>query len=278
MRLQGKVALISGSTRGIGRAIAEMFAAEGASVVVTGRSDAGEDVVRGIRAKGGEAVFLPANLTDEDQVRHLVAGAVTRYGTLTTLVNNAAPTQEAIPGQGDGNIADLATEHWAYMILAGLTGAVFWPTKYALPYLRMRGGSIINISSIAAFQGNPGIAAYTATKSAIQGLSRQIAVAYGKDGVRCNTVVSGLILSGVRPPRPAFEATMARVQLARRFGRPSDIGYACVYLASDESEFVTGQSFTIDGGITARTVMPSMEEAAEEARLFAGTKAPQVTE
>ena len=139
MRLQGKVALVSGSTRGIGRSIAQMFAAEGARVAVTGRTkERGQKVVNLIRDAGGEAQFFELDVRSEDSVREVSAAVVDRFGTLTTLVNNAAPTVEV--GTSIKRLTDVSTEEWNYVITAGLTGPVFWACKYGIPYLARRRG------------------------------------------------------------------------------------------------------------------------------------------
>src|SRR5258706_5463114 len=193
--MQGRVALVTGSTKGLGRAIAEMFAAEGASVVVTGRSPSGAEIAEGIRARGGDAVFERADLTSESDVLRLIGAAIEHFGRLTVLVNNAAATDRTIPGSGDGRLGDLSNDDWSQMLLGGLTGPVFWTTKHALPHLEAAGGgSVLNISSTASIRGTLGIDAYAATKGAMNALTRQVAVGYGSKGIRCNAILSGRII------------------------------------------------------------------------------------
>jgi meso-butanediol dehydrogenase/(S,S)-butanediol dehydrogenase/diacetyl reductase len=266
-RMQGQVALVTGSTKGIGRAIAEMFAAEGAAVVVTGRSMDGVDIAEGIRARGGDAIFERADLTSESDVERLISVAVTHFGRLTVLVNNAAATDRTIPGAGDGRVGDLSNEDCSQMLLAGLTGPVFWTTKHALPHLEAAGGgAILNISSTASIRGTLGIDAYATTKGAMNALTRQVAVGYGSKGIRCNAIICGWIITGSRPRRPTYERLMKPVHLTTRFGQPTDIAYACTWLCSPEGEFVTGQTIIIDGGVTCRMPTPSLEDAAVEGR------------
>lgn len=249
-RLSGKVALITGSSSNIGESTARMFAAEGAQVVVTGRTTGrGDPIAASIRDAGGDAHFIAADLREEREVERLIEGAVDRYGRLTTLVNNAAPTEHL--GSLDKQIGDLSTEDWNTVILSGLTGALFWPTKYALPHLRAAGGaSITNISATNTVVGLRGADAYTASKGAMNALTRSIAVEYAADGVRCNALLVGYVPGEERKKSaPAFAEAFRAAQLTR-IGEPEDIAYACVYLGSDESGFVTGAALTIDGGFT----------------------------
>jgi NAD(P)-dependent dehydrogenase (short-subunit alcohol dehydrogenase family) len=258
------VALVTGSTRGIGRAIAEMFADEGAAVVVTGRSKSGREVAAAIRDRGGDAIFEIADLTLEEEVQQLISTTTERLGRLTVLINNAAATDRAIPGAGDGRVGDLTTEDWSRVLHGSLTGPVFWTTKYALPYLEQGGGSIVNISSTASVRGAPGLDAYATSKGAINAFTRQIAVGYGRKGVRCNAIIAGWIITGSRPRGPKYVREMKEAHLSTRFGQPRDIAYACTWLCSSEGEFVTGQEITVDGGVTCRMPTPSLEDATAE--------------
>jgi NAD(P)-dependent dehydrogenase (short-subunit alcohol dehydrogenase family) len=245
-----KVAVVTGSTSNIGEATARMFAAEGAQVVVTGRQTGrGETIAESIRGSGGDAHFVAADLRDEGETGRLFHAALERYGRVTTLVNNAAPTEHL--GRLDKQLGDLSTQEWETMLLSGLTGAVFWTTKYALPHLRAcESSSIINISATNTIVGLRGADGYTATKGAMNALTRSIAVEYGADGVRCNALLVGYVPGAQRmKTNPAFAEAFRAVQLTR-IGEPEDIAYACVYLGSDESAFMTGSLITIDGGFT----------------------------
>jgi NAD(P)-dependent dehydrogenase (short-subunit alcohol dehydrogenase family) len=244
MRLAGKVALVSGSTRGIGRSIAQMFAAEGAKVAVTGRTvERGNKVVDLIRSEGGDAEFFELDVTREDSVAEVIDAIVDRFGELTTLVNNAAPTVEV--GTNIKPLVEVSTEEWNHILLSALTGNVFWACKYGIPHLAAAGGgSVINISSGQSVVGMGGFSAYGAAKSAMNSLTRSIAVEEAPRNIRCNTILVGRVVAkgdsgaGITPGH------------LTRLGVPNDIAYAAVFLASDESAFVTGSMLTADGGFT----------------------------
>jgi NAD(P)-dependent dehydrogenase (short-subunit alcohol dehydrogenase family) len=244
MRLDGKVALVSGSTRGIGRSIAQVFASEGAKVAVTGRTvERGQKVVDLITSDGGEAAFFPLDVTQEPSVASVMDQVVERFGSLTTLVNNAAPTVEV--GSNIKPLVDTTTEEWELILRSALTGNVFWACKYGIPHLvKAGGGSIINISSGQSVIGMGGFAAYSAAKGAMNSLTRAIAVEGAPDNIRCNAIVVGRVVAkgdagaGITPGH------------LTRLGVPNDIAYAATFLASDESEFVTGSILTADGGFT----------------------------
>ena len=244
MRLEGKVALVSGSTRGIGRSIAQMFAAEGAKVAVTGRTvERGQKVVDLITTEGGDAAFFPLDVTQEQSVAGVMDAVVDRFGSLTTLVNNAAPTVEV--GSTIKPLRDVTTDEWNLILTSALTGSVFWSCKYGIPHLiAAGGGSIINISSGQSVIGMGGFAAYAAAKGAMNSLTRGIAVEEAEHNIRCNTILVGRVVAkgdagaGITPGH------------LTRLGVPNDIAYAATFLASDESAFVTGSMLTADGGFT----------------------------
>ncbi|MGD9795664.1 MAG: SDR family NAD(P)-dependent oxidoreductase [Acidimicrobiia bacterium] len=242
MRLEGKVAIVSGSTRGIGRSIAEMFAAEGAKVAVTGRTvERGQKVVNLIKDAGGDAEFFALDVTSEDSVRSVIDGVADRFGSITTLVNNAAPTLEV--GSNIRRLVDWSTEEWNSIQVGTLTGNVFWACKYGIPHLeRAGGGSIINISSGQSKIGMGGFAAYAAAKGGMNALTRTIAVEEAPRNIRCNVVIVGRVVAkgdtgaGITPGN------------LTRLGVPNDIAYCATWLASDESAFVTGSEIVADGG------------------------------
>ena len=265
MRLAGRVALVTGSTRGIGRATAIRFAAEGAKVVITGRTrDAGDAVEREIRDAGGDAVFVQADLAHEEEVVGAVDVALERYGSLSTLVNNAAPTELMGPGRLDRAVTELTNEAWDTIMLVGLK-AVVWACKYTIPHLaKAEGASIVNISSAASMLGTPGLDTYTALKGALNTLTRSMAVEYASDGIRCNAIVSGMVLSSPGAwelmEDPAIGGATRAMHLTR-LGVPDDIANAALFLASDEAAFMTGALVPVDGGVTCRMPVPDLSAA-----------------
>ncbi len=243
--MDGERALVTGSTAGIGRAIAIAFAAEGAGVVVTGRDgERGAAIVSEITAEGGTAYCVAADLRDEDACGRLVAEAAARLGGLTVLVNNAAGGDAR-----DATVAEITTEAWDAILRVDLT-APMWCARAAIPLMRTSGhGAIVNISSRQAERASPGLAAYVAAKAGLNGLTRAIAVEEARHGIRCNTISPGYVLNDRRdadlaPPR---QAVLAGMHLTR-LGTASDVADACIYLASRESGFVTGINLQLDGG------------------------------
>ncbi len=249
-RLQDEVALITGSTRGLGREMARLFAEEGAQVVVTGRSpERGEETVASIEGAGGAVMFVPADLGDEEQCEALVEAAVLRFGPLTVLVNNAvAGGREA----GDGPIADVSA--WAFeSVLRVNLVAVATMCRLAIPHMLGAGhGSIVNISSRAAELATPRLAAYAASKGGLNALTRSITVDYARQGIRCNTVQPGYILHQVRDADLTDERRQRLEEMhLTRLATATDVAYAALFLASPEAEVVSGVTLPVDGGSTA---------------------------
>jgi NAD(P)-dependent dehydrogenase (short-subunit alcohol dehydrogenase family) len=244
-RLEGKVALISGSTRGIGRSIAEHFASEGAKVAVTGRTvERGEKVVARIREMGGEAEFFELDVTSEESVRRVVEATAERFGALTTLVNNAAPTGAVATTIKP--LHEYSTDEWDAIMLGTLTGNVFWSSKYAWPHLAAAdGASIINISSGQSLAGFKGFSAYAAAKGGVNSLTRSLAAEGSVDGIRANCIVVGRVVAS----RGDAGVHTGGGRLTR-IGNPMDIAYAATWLASDEAAFATGSLVTVDGGFS----------------------------
>jgi NAD(P)-dependent dehydrogenase (short-subunit alcohol dehydrogenase family) len=243
--LAGERALVTGSTAGIGRAIAVEFAAQGAAVAVTGRDvERGNAVVEQIEANGGQATFVAADLATEAACRALVAETASRLGGLTVLVNNAAGNVA-----GDGPVGDLSSEAWEAILRVDLT-APMWLCRDVIAHMRAAGhGAIVNISSRQAERASAGFAAYVAAKGGLNALTRSIAVDYARDGIRCNTISPGYVLNDRRDADITPER-MRRYEGMHltRLGVAADIAHAAVYLASRESEFVTGVNLQLDGG------------------------------
>ncbi len=248
-RLDGKVALISGGARGQGATEALMMAREGASVVFGDILDEeGRKVEAEIQELGLAATYVHLDVTSEDDWRSAVDTAVTRYGKLNVLVNNAGILIRK-------SIEETTEEDWDRIMAINAKG-VFLGTKHAIPAMRQAdGGSIVNISSTAGLVGSlNGSPSYTATKGAVRLLTKSTAVQYARENIRCNSVHPGpidtpMIQDTLNDPA-LMEERMRRLPL-KRVGTTEDIAYGVLYLASDESSFVTGAELVIDGGTTA---------------------------
>src|SRR2546421_5987948 len=249
-RLDGKVALISGGARGQGETEAKLFCREGATVVFGDvLDDEGHKVEAEIRAAGGEATYVHLNVTSESDWRAAVDTVIQKYGKLDILVNNAG----ILIRKG---IEETTGDDWDRIMAVNVKG-VFMGTKYALPAMRRAGGgSIINISSTAGLVGSPyGSAAYTATKGGVRLFTKATALQHAPDHIRCNSVHPGPVetamLQEALTDPTTREERLRRVPLGR-VGTVDDIAYGVLYLASDESSFVTGSELVIDGGSTAQ--------------------------
>jgi NAD(P)-dependent dehydrogenase (short-subunit alcohol dehydrogenase family) len=250
-RLDGKVAIVTGGAGGIGRTTVHTLAAEGASVVVADlqQSDA-DEVAKSVGQAGGRAAGFAVDVSDESAVEALVAFAVATFGGLDVLHNNAAAIGAGTAGV-DHDIADVAVEVWDRTMAVNLKG-VWLGCKHAIPRMLERGGgSIINTSSGSALAGDLTNPAYAISKGGVNTLTLYVATQYGKRGIRCNAISPGLILShGVeRFGGQKYVDMLEEHHLTPRVGQPQDIANAVVYLASDESSFVTGQILGVDGGI-----------------------------
>ena len=250
MRLEGKVALISGGARGQGAAEARLFAAEGAKVVFGDILDElGAQVEAEIRELGSEANYVHLDVTREEDWAAAVQAAVDRYGKLDILVNNAGIVSW-------GRLEDSSSEEWDRIMEVNAKG-VFLGTRAAIPEMRrVGGGSIVNISSISGLVGQDTVqAAYNASKGAVRLLTKTTAIQYASEGIRANSVHPGSVATPMTAARQAdpeiLRQSESRIPLGR-IGQPLDIAYGVLYLASDESSFVTGSELVIDGGFTAQ--------------------------
>ena len=248
-RLDGKVALISGGARGQGATEAQIFAREGAKVVLGDILDeAGRDVEAAIRGAGGEATYVHLDVTHEGDWRAAVDAAVQRYGKLNVLVNNAGILLRK-------TIEEMAVEEWDRIMAINLKG-VFLGTKHAIPAMRRAGGgSIVNISSTAGLVGSPGeTSAYIASKGGVRLFTKATAIQHAKDKIRCNSVHPGPVATEMirdTLENPDLWAQRLRRLPMGRAATPEDVAYGVLYLASDESSYVTGSELVIDGGTTA---------------------------
>ncbi|HEX9044772.1 MAG TPA: glucose 1-dehydrogenase [Candidatus Limnocylindrales bacterium] len=251
MRLEGKVAIITGGGSGMGRTAALMFAAEGARVVVAEYGQqAGEETVRLVKERGGEASFVKTDVSNEADAKAMVAHAVATYGRLDVLYNNAG-----IMPEDDHSVVDTSVEAWDRVMAVNVRG-VFLGCKYAIPQMIEQGsGSIINISSFVALMGcsNPQDA-YTASKGAVLALTKSLAVQFAPKGVRTNAICPGPVETPLLMDWLVKDEEAKRIRLARnptgRFGKAEEIVYMGIYLASDESRWTNGAAMVLDGGIT----------------------------
>lgn len=268
-RVRGKVALVTGAARGIGRAVAELLAAEGARVVLTDFDDArGEASAAEI---GGEAVYRRLDVREEGDWTRVVDETVARLGRLDVLVNNAGITGfEAGPAPHDPEHASL--DAWRAVHATNLDG-VFLGCRHAIRAMRDGGGgSIVNVASRSGLVGIPGAAAYASSKAAVRNHTRTVALYCAERGygIRCNAVHPAAILTpmwepmlGEGPEREARMREFVRDTPLRRFGTPEEVAYAVLYLASDESGYATGMELVLDGGMLAGSVAaPRREEEA----------------
>ena len=251
MRLRDKVAVITGGGSGMGRVASQMFAAEGAKVVVAEfDSRSGEETAGLVTDAGGEATFVQADVSVEDDARRMVGAAVSAYGRLDVLYNNAGVMPEA-----DHSVIDTDVETWDKVMAVNLRG-VFLGCKHAIPRMLEHGsGSVINISSFVALLGcSVPQDAYTASKGAVLSLTRSLAVQFGPQGVRSNAICPGPIETPLLMDWLLKDEAAKQLRLARnptgRFGKPEEIVNLAIYLASDESRWTNGAAMVVDGGIS----------------------------
>jgi len=265
-RLKGKVAVITGAASGIGRATAIKFAGEGAAVVIADLNvEGGESAVRDCKENAGRAVFQKTDVSAEAEIKALVARAISEFGRLDIIYNNAGI------GGAVGPLEEVSVEDWDKSQAVLLRG-VFLGMKHAAPEMRkVGGGSIISTASVAGIRGFVGLHAYCAAKAGVVNLTRSAAMEFAKDKIRVNCICPG----GINTPilhrnqpgmKEAMEQLMAKGQPIQRAGHPDDIAGMALYLASDDSEFVTGQAMVVDGGLTIGTQFLQRDGDAAAAR------------
>ncbi|MER2036666.1 MAG: 3-oxoacyl-[acyl-carrier-protein] reductase [Solibacillus sp.] len=245
MGLTGKCAVVTGASRGIGRAIALELAAQGAKVVVnySGSAQKAEQVVGEIKANGGEAIAVQANVADADAVQQLMNSAVDTYGSLDILVNNAGITR-------DNLLMRMKNDEWDDVINTNLKGVFLCIKAVSRQMMKQRAGRIINISSIVGVAGNPGQANYVAAKAGVIGLTKTTAQELASRNILVNAIAPGFITTEMTEglPEELKDGMLKQIPLAK-LGQPEDIAKAVAFFASDNASYITGQTLHIDGGM-----------------------------
>ncbi len=244
--LSGKIALVTGASRGIGAAVALRLAADGAAVAVNyaGSHEAANDVVAKIQAAGGRAIALQADISDSVACAELIARTVEEFGRLDILVNNAGITR-------DGLLVRMSDDDWNAVIDTNLSGVFSLTRAAAKVMMKQRTGSIVNVTSVVGIVGNAGQANYAAAKAGVIGLTKSVARELAGRNVRANAVAPGFIETDMTSslPEPVKESTRAQIAMGR-FGKTEDVASAVAYLAGDDAAYVTGQVLAVDGGMT----------------------------
>ncbi|MDO4204505.1 MAG: 3-oxoacyl-[acyl-carrier-protein] reductase [Selenomonadaceae bacterium] len=245
MLLEGKTALVTGASRGIGRAVAVALAAAGAKVAVNyaGNDAAAEETKAAIEAAGGTAILLKADIADCEAVDKMVADTVEAFGQIDILVNNAGITR-------DGLLMRMKNEDFDAVINTNLKGVYYTTKAVTKLMMKKRYGRIINMASVVGLTGNAGQANYAAAKAGVIGFSKTVAKELASRGITCNMVAPGLIATDMTKdlPEKAKEAMMTSIPLGRA-GQPEDVAQAVLFLASDNASYITGQVINVDGGM-----------------------------
>lgn len=254
--LRGKVAIVTGGTSGIGRDTAILFAQSGAKVVLAGRREKeGKEVVEAILATGGEALFVKTDVAKNADVKRLVEKTVERFGRLDVAFNNAGVEGNWIP------ISEQSEEDWDYTMDINVKG-VWLSLKFEIQQMQKQGtgGAIVNMSSVAGYIGAAGAATYCASKHAVMGLTKSAALETARNGIRVNSICPGIIET------PMGDRLFGAPQVTKwaltfyplgRFGKPMEVAEAVLFLCSDNSSFMTGQSIVLDGGFLAGPIAPA---------------------
>lgn len=243
MRLENKVAIITGAAGAIGRATAIRFAKEGAQIVVADiGEEAGEETANIIKENGGEAIFVQTDVTNPEHVENMVNLAVEQYGKLDILFNNAGVTIE------EQKIPDVTLEEWQKVLDINITG-VFLGMKYAIPKMES-GSAIVNTASVAGIKGQKLLSAYTASKSGVIALTKAASTEFGRQNIRVNAVAPGVIDTDmIENWRNSSKwPVLSKANALKRIGKPEEIANAVLFLASDEASFITGETLIVDGG------------------------------
>jgi 3-oxoacyl-[acyl-carrier protein] reductase len=239
--VNGKVTIVTGASQGIGRAIAEFIAEKGSHVVVFDVAD-GVDVVRAVEARGVRGMFLKVDVSDLQQTQDAVQTVMTEMGAIDNLVNNAGITKDKL-------LLRMSEDDWDRVIRINLKG-VFSCTKAVVRHLLKRGGSIVNIASIAGLMGNPGQSNYGASKAGIIGFTKSIAKEYGERGVRVNAVAPGFIRTDMTAAfDEKYRETMTQAVPLKRAGEPVEVARVVYFLLSDYSSYITGEVINVSGGL-----------------------------